>query len=518
MPVEVLGQIALVSAIGLPLTVAVTRPLLSPAVRRGMWWSAAAAALVTTVVVLLDGPVSVLVGGNAISQPVVGVIGDHLTVWLLLLISGVGAVVHSYAGRYLFSDPHAGRFEVAMAVTVSAMAVVATSATVIGLIVGWVVAGLGFAAIAGYRQDLPGGPRLVASVRTATLVGDTALVLAGVAILAVVGNLSLHPDALRTAVDDLGAWHGVLAMLIAVAVLARCAQGRFRTWLRLTVAAPTPVCALLHAGVVNGGGIAMVRLGPLAAWTPALIVIAVVATATATWSGLAMVRHPDVKGQLAASTSAQMGFMLVQCTVGAYPAAILHLLGHSLYKAALFLASGSRVPPLATPHLPRATHTPGRVAAATVATLAALIAASPSLLTGHISVVTVYAAVTSAAIAAGWWLRRSPTSARRWLWPAGLTLVAAAYGTVVHALGGIIAISAPATATGLSAWWLLAVAASTLALTMITSRSPLSGRLHTALINAARPPAGPRRTAQACPPGPQPQPEPTTTADLAVPR
>lgn len=484
-----LGQVTLGVAVAVPWLAAVATAVMPRRGRAALWWTAAAAALVTVLVVVADGPVTILVGADS-TGPIAGVVADSLTVWLLLLVCGVGATVHAYAGRYLSGDLMARRFEAAMALTVGAMAVVATSATVAGLVLGWVLAGIGFTAVAGYRRDLPGIPQLVRSIRRSLLVGDTALITAAAILALAVGHVRIERDSLEHAATALGVWAPVVAVLIAIAVLARCAQGMFRGWLRLTVSAPTPVCALLHAGVVSGGGILLVRMGPLAAWTPALIGIALVATATAAWASLVVARQPDVKGQLASSTSAQMGFMLMQCCVGAYPSAMVHLIGHGLYKAALFLSSGSAVPRLGAPRVPAPVRTPARYAAALVSVAAATAAATPGLTHGEEPVLVVYAAVTAAVLAGGWWLRRPVTGGRRWLWPAGLLVVAGAYGSVVAALGGLIAQAVPSTSTGLPVWALLTIAALTIALAAGAARSPMTSRLAARLMDSATAPAG----------------------------
>jgi NAD(P)H-quinone oxidoreductase subunit 5 len=108
--------------------------------------------------------------------------------------------------------------------------------------------------------------------------------------------------------------------------------------------APTPVSALLHAGVVNIGGFLLIRLAPLVAPAEAAqTLLVVVGTATATVAALVMMTRISIKVALAWSTCAQMGFMLLQCGLGAYSLALLHLVAHSLYKAHAFLSSGSTV-------------------------------------------------------------------------------------------------------------------------------------------------------------------------------
>jgi NAD(P)H-quinone oxidoreductase subunit 5 len=124
--------------------------------------------------------------------------------------------------------------------------------------------------------------------------------------------------------------------------MLKSAQLPLHGWLIEVMETPTPVSALLHAGIINAGGFLVLRLGDvLLLATPALDVLAVVGGATALFGSLVMLTQTSVKVQLAYSTVAQMGFMLLQCGLGAFSAALLHIVAHSLYKAHAFLSSGS---------------------------------------------------------------------------------------------------------------------------------------------------------------------------------
>jgi NAD(P)H-quinone oxidoreductase subunit 5 len=112
--------------------------------------------------------------------------------------------------------------------------------------------------------------------------------------------------------------------------------------LPLTLETPTPVSALMHAGIVNAGGYLIIRTSPLLVTAPwVLSVLAIVGGVTACLAATAMLTQTSVKKSLAYSTIAQMGFMMLQCGLGAFSAAMLHILAHSLYKAHAFLNSGS---------------------------------------------------------------------------------------------------------------------------------------------------------------------------------
>jgi NAD(P)H-quinone oxidoreductase subunit 5 len=134
------------------------------------------------------------------------------------------------------------------------------------------------------------------------------------------------------------------ALLIGIAALLKSAQFPSHGWLPEVMDTPTPVSALLHAGIINAGGFLMIRFAEVMLLSaPALHFIALIGGFTALFGGVVMLTQTSVKGSLAWSTVAQMGFMTLQCGLGAFAIALLHLLAHSLYKAHAFLSSGSVV-------------------------------------------------------------------------------------------------------------------------------------------------------------------------------
>lgn len=135
----------------------------------------------------------------------------------------------------------------------------------------------------------------------------------------------------------------IIDLFIVLAVIIPAAQFPFQSWLIESVAAPTPVSAIMHAGIVNAGGIILTRFSPVFDNPIAITVLLFIASVSVLLgSGISLV-HVDYKRQLVGSTMSQMGFMLVQCALGAYSAAIIHLVLHGVFKATLFLQSGSVV-------------------------------------------------------------------------------------------------------------------------------------------------------------------------------
>ncbi|HEX2040234.1 MAG TPA: proton-conducting transporter membrane subunit, partial [Acidimicrobiales bacterium] len=186
-------------------------------------------------------------------------------------------------------------------------------------------------------------------------------------------------------------------------------------WLPSTIAAPTPVSALLHAGVVNGAGMLLVRLAPVFGSSAAATHLAFAAgVLTALYATTVMLVRSDVKGNLAWSTAGQMGFMTVQVAIGAFAAAVLHILGHGMYKAALFLGAGSAVTAHHRHEQRPAPHVVARSVRLGVALLvpaaalsAAYLVIHPHLSTAARVLVTVFAWATAARAVEGW-LRSAP--------------------------------------------------------------------------------------------------------------
>lgn len=462
----------------------------------GLGWLSALLSAGSTVVVATHGPFLVAVEGIH-GRVVAGLWADQLTVSLVALVTVVGALVQSFSLRYLHGDRRARRFFTATSVVVAAMAAVCASATLAVLVAAWVAAGAAFVVVLGARPDLPGVREATGRAARTFLFGDLALVAASVLVWARDGNLGLTSGGmLRHAAAHLGGLSTPVALLVVVAVLSRSAQGALGRWLPGTVAAPTPTSALLHAGVVNGGGILLVRLGPLAgASTLAMGAALATAAVTAAVATLAMAHRPDVKGGLVFSTMSQMGFMVAECAVGAYLAAVVHVIGHALYKATLFLGAGSQVPRLGAAPVASSAVMPPRLrataAAATAAATAAAMAAIPGALAHRGALALLVIAAGTAGSASWLWSGCSLGSSRRAVLGAtGLVGAGVLYGLALGGLARWIGGSLPPTGAGvLSPWWLIALVAAGAGAGVIARLGPVRLRLTAILVDAAAPPA-----------------------------
>ncbi|MFI2710789.1 putative inorganic carbon transporter subunit DabA [Micromonospora sp. NPDC018662] len=270
----------------------------------------------------------------------VGARVDRFTALFVLLVCGLAAVVASYARRYLDGEPGARALQARVAAATAATLLMATAPSLVQLAVGWIVAGHLLVGLIGHYRDQPRVRAAARRTRRLFLVGDAALV-AGLALLVTpAGDADL--DAVRAAAGDRPGWLlAVAGALLLVAGMVRSAQVPAHRWLPSTLDAPTPVSAFLHAGMVNVAGFLMITLAPVVTAAPGMMPAMVLVGLVTAVSGLlfAAVRT-DVKGTLARSTVAQMGFMLAQCGLGAFGLAAVHLVGHAVYKAYAFLSAG----------------------------------------------------------------------------------------------------------------------------------------------------------------------------------
>jgi len=217
------------------------------------------------------------------------------------------------------------------------------------LVIGWCAASLLL------HQLLIFYPERIAARRAArkkffvSRLGDLALIGA-VALLAVAFQTGDIATILLEAQQGQGLPLTIAAAaLLAVAALLKSAQFPTHGWLTEVMETPTPVSALLHAGVVNAGGFLLIRFADVMLQAPiVLAALVMVGGFTAIFGSVVMLTQSAVKTSLAWSTVAQMGFMILQCGLALFPIALLHIVAHSLYKAHSFLASGSAIETVAS--------------------------------------------------------------------------------------------------------------------------------------------------------------------------
>lgn len=274
---------------------------------------------------------------------------DGISSLMLALVSFVGWSICRYSIRYLDGEPGQGRYFRWTALTIGAVSLMVISGNLLMFVAAWVMTSLGLHQLLLQYGDRPEARRAAWTKFTISRVGDVALITASVLIFRVFGTWEFDQLFAAAEATRLSGASGsdafemkAIGWLIMLGAVTKSAQVPFHSWLPLTMETPTPVSALMHAGIVNAGGYLIIRTSPLVAMSPtALATLAAFGGVTACFAAIVMMTQTSVKRSLAYSTIAQMGFMMLQCGLGAFSAAMLHILAHSLYKAHAFLGSGS---------------------------------------------------------------------------------------------------------------------------------------------------------------------------------
>jgi NAD(P)H-quinone oxidoreductase subunit 5 len=319
---------------------------------RVLW--ASRAATWTSLVLSLLAAAAVFAFGPLVS-PVIGrgdfglsIRLDALSVVMFWLVAFVGVLVVQFSRNYLDGDGRHGAFLGGLCLTIGAVILLVLAGNLFQLVLAWIGTSLALHQLLVFYADRPGA---VAAARKKFIVaraGDICLVIAAVLFTRAfgTGDLGALRDAAGAALEAglVPAGVGWAAVLVAVAAALKSAMFPFHGWLLEVMETPTPVSALLHAGLINAGTFLVVRLGELMfLYPPALHVLMIVGGFTALFASVAMITQSSVKVSLAYSSAAHMGFMLMLCGFGAHSVAILHLVAHSFYKAHAFLSSGSIV-------------------------------------------------------------------------------------------------------------------------------------------------------------------------------
>jgi len=274
-----------------------------------------------------------------------GVRIDGVSIIMALLVGFLGTMVLRFSRNYLAGDPEQGRYFKWMLFTLGAVELLCLAPGLLQFWLSWVACSLGLHHLLAYFPDRLGTLLSARKKFVVSRLGDLCLILAFLGIYRAYGTQSFGELFAKVATDPSGITaHAWVGWLIVTGAALKSAQFPFHTWLPDTMGTPTPVSALMHAGIINAGGFLVVRLSPLLVHTPqALAGLAVIGALTLTAASLAMLAQTSIKRSLAYSTIAQMGFMLLQCGLGAFALAVLHIVAHSLYKAYAFLSSGSAV-------------------------------------------------------------------------------------------------------------------------------------------------------------------------------
>ncbi|MFN0116549.1 MAG: proton-conducting transporter membrane subunit [Paracoccaceae bacterium] len=286
---------------------------------------------------------------------------DVVSVTMLALVSFIGWVVLRFSLTYLDGEARQGAFTGWMSLTLASVMVLVTAGNLLLLILAWVGMALSLHRLLLFYPDRPAARRAARKKALTTGLGILALSVAAAILFAGHGTGDIAAIvAVEAATPGTTAGAAAAAGLLALAAVLKAAQFPVHGWLTEVMEAPTPVSALLHAGVVNAGGFLLIRFADVMAGVPAVLaVLVVVGGFTALVGCLVMLTQPAIKTALAWSTIAQMGFMILQCGLALFPLALLHIVAHSLYKAHAFLSSGGAVEAVVAARRPGPVAIPG---------------------------------------------------------------------------------------------------------------------------------------------------------------
>lgn len=339
-----LGPLALVTVGVVPLGSERTRAAVTAKAGIAAALIALAVALLTAAAVALRGTMlTPLFGAAGIGF---GLYLDSLSAAMYCLVSFIGAIVVTYSRNYLDGDPGHVRFTRNLCLTLAAVLLMIVSGNLLQFTLAWIATSLGLHQLLVFYPERPAARIAARKKVIASRLGE--LYLIGAAILLYQRFGSLDYGVLFPASDALRAAGGadvnvhLIAMLLVLTGLLKSAQFPLHGWLVEVMETPTPVSALLHAGIINAGGFLVLRFSHIISLSlPSLETLVLVGGFTALFGSVVMLTQTSIKSALAHSTIAQMGFMMLECGLAAFPAALLHILAHSLYKAHAFLSSGS---------------------------------------------------------------------------------------------------------------------------------------------------------------------------------
>jgi NADH:ubiquinone oxidoreductase subunit 5 (subunit L)/multisubunit Na+/H+ antiporter MnhA subunit len=299
------------------------------------------------VLLIFQGPnVSGLVGAAGIG---LSCLLDAVSVTMLLLVSFVGWIVVRYARTYLDGEARQGAFTGWLCTTLAAVLFLVQAGNLAQLVVAWIGMSVALRRLLLFYPERLAARRAERKKQLFSLIGAAALIAAAALVGFSYGTIDIALINSAARAGEAPTLALVAAGLLALAALLKSAQFPTHGWLTEVMEAPTPVSALLHAGVVNAGGFLLVRFADLMLAAPGVLAaVAMVGGFTALFGALVMLTQPAVKTSLAWSTVAQMGFMMLECGLALFPLALLHIVVHSFYKAHAFLASGGAVEQVAT--------------------------------------------------------------------------------------------------------------------------------------------------------------------------
>ena len=278
-------------------------------------------------------------------DPGVNLYLDGLSLVMILVITGVGFLIHVYSTGYMADDPDFSRFFCYMNLFVFAMLLLVLGDNLLLLYLGWEGVGLCSYLLIGFWYDDPYNGYAARKAFVVTRVGDTAMAIGLFLLFAQLGTLNIQ-DMLHAAEAEWtvgSALPAITALLLLGGAVGKSAQLPLQTWLPDAMAGPTPISALIHAATMVTAGVYLIaRTHTLFELAPDIqLLVAWVGLITLLMAGFTAMTQNDIKRILAYSTVSQIGYMFLGLGVGAWSGAIFHLMTHAFFKALLFLGAGA---------------------------------------------------------------------------------------------------------------------------------------------------------------------------------
>jgi NADH-quinone oxidoreductase subunit L len=269
---------------------------------------------------------------------------DPLSAVMLLVITGVGFLIHAYSVGYMDGDGEENRFFAYLNVFVFSMLLLVLAGNFVFLLAGWGLVGLSSYLLIGFWWQRPSAVAAAKKAFVMNAIGDIGMTLG---IFVIWNHLHTvdYATAFALAPGSIGSGSSTanwIALLLLVGAVAKSAQLPLQTWLPDAMEGPTPVSALIHAATMVTAGVYLVaRMWPFYSLAPDVSdLVAIIGVATLTLAGLIALVQTDIKRVIAYSTMSQIGYMFCGVGIGAYSSGMFHLVTHAFFKALLFLGAG----------------------------------------------------------------------------------------------------------------------------------------------------------------------------------
>ncbi|MEA1880114.1 MAG: proton-conducting transporter membrane subunit [Campylobacterota bacterium] len=274
---------------------------------------------------------------------------NELSAILVPYVAILGLVIRKYSTKYMWDEPGYKRFFILLNFIFSAIYLLVMSNNLIILTIAWQLMSISLYLLISFNVESKSAIKNAGWTMLVHKLADLFFILAVILTYKVFGSFDLaHLSEKWIAMSQSGPIDDplvyVIGFLFLFAAMMKSAIIPFHLWLPYTSEAPTPVSALMHAGVVNVGGILLNKMAFLLLLTPAVLNVAfVMGLITAIFASILMLAVSDIKRSLGYSTVGQMGYMIMEVGLGAFSLAIYHLMVHGIFKASLFLESGSLI-------------------------------------------------------------------------------------------------------------------------------------------------------------------------------